>query len=211
MTQTEAAVALRVSDAAVAIGGRDLVRGLSFVAKRGDRVALLGRSGAGKTTLLRSLAGVLPLAGGSVEVVSPEATASRMFVPQEPMLLWTLTVAENIEVFLRAARVDADRQARLVGELIELFGLGLLRGKLAGEVSGGEQQRLAMARVVALQPTVLMVDEPTARQDPDNRQVVIHALTAAAADGVLVVATHDPELAAACDVVVRLDGPDGTP
>ena len=126
-------------------------------------------------------------------------------VPQEPVLLMALTVAENLEVFLRAARVSRADRALAIDAVVEPFALGALLPKLAMELSGGEQQRVALARVAALRPTVLVADEPTARQDHDTRALVISALVEAAADGVLVVATHDPDVIATCTTSVVVE------
>jgi ABC-type lipoprotein export system ATPase subunit len=196
-------VILGVDDVSIALDGRPLLEHVSFNAEAGDRIGIVGRSGSGKTTLLRVIAGVLPLTCGRLSL-SPEDSRVAL-VPQEPVLLAALTVAENLEVFLRAANVGRADRPPAVEAVVEQFALGDLLPKLAMELSGGEQQRVALARVAALRPAVLVADEPTARQDHDTRLLVISALVEAAADGVLVVATHDPDMIATCSTTIEVE------
>jgi putative ABC transport system ATP-binding protein len=145
----------------------------------------------------------MPIAHGSI---SHEARGQEriVFVPQQPVLFAALTVAENIEVFRQSAGF-ADGDLAAIDQLLESYGLTQLATKLGGEISGGEQQRTALARAVAVAPSLLLVDEPTARQDADHRDLVTSSLVDAAREGVLVVATHEPEVAAVCDRVVTID------
>jgi putative ABC transport system ATP-binding protein len=193
---------VRLEDVTLRVGDRVLVEGVTLEASSGDRVALTGRSGSGKTSLLRAVSGVVAPSGGRV-VVQP-SSAHVALVPQEPVLVAALTVEENLEVFLRAAGVAPEDVAARAAAVVDTFRLGKVADRLALELSGGEQQRLAIARVAALRPDVLLVDEPTARQDAESRAWVIAGLLEASRDGVLVMATHDPEVAAVCDHVVAV-------
>jgi ABC-type multidrug transport system ATPase subunit len=198
---------LRVSDLRVTVGGADLVSGVSLVVPDGGRLAVLGRSGAGKTSLLRAIAGHLPIAGGTVEHQPASGAQRVVFVPQEPTLFAALTVVENIAVFRRSAGLPSEETSTVTTQLLEGFELTQLAAKLCGEISGGEQQRVALARAAAVVPSLLLVDEPTARQDAGHRSFVTDALTRATAGSVLVIATHDPEVAAICHDVLTLDNP----
>jgi branched-chain amino acid transport system ATP-binding protein len=140
-----------------------IVRSFDLVATSGDVVAILGPNGAGKTTLLNTLAGLLPTQEGTVAVngvrvkkgrPAETAAAGLVLVPDDRALFTTLTVDEN----LRAAR--RRHATTTIDDVIELFpALGVRRKLTAGNLSGGEQQMLAMARALMQEPQVLLIDE----------------------------------------------------
>lgn len=158
----------------VAIEGLDcfygevqVLHGLNLVLNKGEVLCLLGRNGAGKTTTLKAIMGLVPAAAGSIRLEGCELTALAAhevpkagvaYVPQGRRLFAEMTVAENIEIGLMArGKGAATREA-----VLELF--PRLRERLrqrSGTLSGGEQQMLAMARALCLEPQVLLLDEPT--------------------------------------------------
>ena len=148
-------------------GEVQVLYGLDLALRRGEVLCLLGRNGAGKTTTLKAIMGLVPATGGSIRLEGRELTglpahevpkAGIAYVPQGRRLFAEMTVAENIEIGLMArGRGRAAREA-----VLDLF--PLLRERLrqrSGTLSGGEQQMLAMARALCLEPKVLLLDEPT--------------------------------------------------
>jgi urea transport system ATP-binding protein len=150
-------------------GGSHTLRGVSLSLKRGECLALLGRNGVGKTTLLKCLMGVLPVASGSIHFngqditrLSPHQRAAQgiAYVPQGRDIFARLTVEENILMGMAAKPASTAR--RIKGEIFELF--PVLKSMLArrgGDLSGGQQQQLAIARALVAEPSLIIFDEPT--------------------------------------------------
>ena len=189
-------------------GGRVILDGIDVRAAPGERLAITGPSGAGKSTLLAILAGLEAPDRGVVrlgeEVVRPGAgpVLRRRFgiVFQGYGLLSLLTAAENVELVLAARRMrPRDTRARAAG-MLAAVGLGARADHLVEELSGGEQQRVAVARALAADPEIVIADEPTAELDAENRERVLALLLGAADRGATVlVATHDPDVWDRCD------------
>jgi len=200
-------------------GSVTAVRSVDVVVEAGERVALLGPSGAGKTTLLYALAGFLPLAAGEVRMGGTTVSVPGRVVPPEdrPIAmvfqhygLWPhLDAVRTVAYPLRRAgtgRVEADRQAR---ELLSQMGIGHLAGRRPAELSGGEQQRVGLARALARRPAVYLLDEPTAHLDSELKADLQAELAQRVrADGAAAIhATHDVEEAlAVADRVVLMRG-----
>lgn len=168
----------------------------------GDRVALVGPSGSGKSTLLHLMAGLdLPTVGtvswpaiGSRDALRPGRVA---VIFQGPSLLPPLTVEENVALpLILGGMPDAGARTAAVIAL-DLLELADLRAKLPEEISGGQAQRVAVARALAGEPSLILADEPTGQLDRTNGAVVVDVLLAAAdhAGAALVVSTHDPTVA----------------
>jgi putative ABC transport system ATP-binding protein len=182
--------------------GRNILDGVDVRADGGQMLAVTGPSGSGKSTLLTALAGLLPLDGGTVE---RSGLVSHALILQGYGLLSTLTAAENVEVALQLQRVPRE-DIRLRSErALERVGVDNLINRLVEEVSGGQQQRIAVARGLVMEADLLLADEPTAELDAVTRDVVVAALRAEARRGaIVVVATHDPDVAAQCDGELHL-------
>ncbi len=150
-------------------GGSHTLRGVSLALKRGECLALLGRNGVGKTTLLKCLMGVLPIASGGIRLdgvdisrLAPHQRAARgiAYVPQGRDIFARLTVEENLLMGM-AARPAASAR-RIKGEIFELFPvLQTMLARRGGDLSGGQQQQLAIARALAAEPGLVILDEPT--------------------------------------------------
>jgi putative ABC transport system ATP-binding protein len=203
---------LVAEDVVVSGPERPLLDGVSLLARPGELVAVTGSSGSGKTTLLSVLGGLLPPSAGSVRYAgravgtrSGEPTAGTAYVLQTYGLVPTLTAEENITVALRARGVRVPEAVPRSLEALQRLGVDDLAARLVQELSGGQLQRVAVARALALRPEVLLADEPTSELDEVNRDLVVAELRAEADLGVVVVvATHDPEVADECDRVVHL-------
>jgi tungstate transport system ATP-binding protein len=159
----------------------------------GPPTVLIGPNGAGKTTLLRLVMGLVEPAGGEVtwggrRAVPPER---RAIVFQRPVMLRRTALA-NVEYALASAGVARSEWPARAEELFGMVGLTGLAGRPARRLSGGEQQKLALARALARDPQVLILDEPTASLDPAATKAIEDVIRAVAARGIKVVmATHD--------------------
>jgi ABC-type polar amino acid transport system ATPase subunit len=205
---------LAVSSLGVRRGGRAVVEDVTFEADRGDVVAIMGPSGAGKTTVARAIAGLEPLAAGTIRIDGLELTPGP--VPRGPELsalhervgmvfqfhhlFEHMTALQNVWLapvhVRREARADAERRARL---LLEQFGVADRADALPRDLSGGEAQRVAIARALAVNPPVLLMDEPTASLDPARRSELAEIVRRISSEGrTVVVATHDEDFVRAC-------------
>ena len=164
--QTEAAKpVLAVDHLAVGYGQSQVIPGLSFTAGENEIVAIMGRNGMGKTTLFKALMGILPARAGSIVLGGTALTGKEPFervadglayVPQGRMIFPKLTVEDNIRAGLRSRKEDVPE------ELYQFFPvLKDMRNRRGGNLSGGQQQQLAIARALASHPKVLLLDEPT--------------------------------------------------
>jgi putative ABC transport system ATP-binding protein len=201
--------------------GREIVhalRGADLTARTGELLCIRGRSGSGKTTLLNLLGGLDRPTSGRIVVDGREISAMReadlvglrrqtvAYIFQTFGLLPILSAAENVEVPLRLLRTPSRAREARVAELLELVGLGSRGGHRPHELSGGEQQRVAVARALANRPKVLLADEPTGQLDSETGRSIMGVLHAIAhAEGVTaVVATHDPMMLELADRVLEL-------
>jgi putative ABC transport system ATP-binding protein len=194
------------------------VRDVSLRIDRGQMIALRGRSGSGKTTFLSMVGALDRPTHGSVhvdglavsEVPESELIGFRRrnigFVFQAFGLLPILSAAENVEVPLRLVRAEPRERDRRVQELLELVGLGDRARHRPHELSGGEQQRVAVARALANRPSLLLADEPTGQLDSQTgRAVMVLLQHVIKSEGVTaIVATHDPLLIDLADRVIEL-------
>lgn len=188
-----APAALRLQDVAYRAGGTELLAGVTLSVAAGSCLALLGPNGAGKSLLLRLSQGLIPPTRGQVmlpERPGPGAAAAAL-VFQQPVML-RRSAAANIRHALAAVgapRQDRDRRAQ---QALNRVGLGSVARRPARRLSGGEQQRLALARAWAMQPRVLLLDEPTASLDPAGAKAIEATIQAVHREGTTVLlATHD--------------------
>jgi tungstate transport system ATP-binding protein len=159
----------------------------------GSPTVLIGPNGSGKTTLLRVAMGLAPPSDGRITWGSREQLPPlrRAIVFQRPVML-RRSCAANVRYALAAAGVPRDRRLRRTTELLRLVGLEGFEARPARRMSGGEQQRLALARALAREPDVLFLDEPTASLDPAATKTIEDIVQAVSSRGVKVVmATHD--------------------
>jgi tungstate transport system ATP-binding protein len=182
-----------LENVSVLAGEVPIVDRISVTLARGAPTVLIGPNGAGKTTLLRLAMGLIRPSSGRVtwdgrEDIPP---LRRAFVFQRPAML-RRSAAGNIRYALAAANVPHETRDARVSELLALVGLAGLADRPAKRLSGGEQQRLALARALAKDPDVLFLDEPTASLDPAATNAIEEMIRAISARGIKVVmATHD--------------------
>ena len=200
-------------------GARTVLDGLSLNVTAGEYVAVVGESGSGKSTLLNLIAGLdqpdagsVAIDGANLGVMNDEQrTLTRRaklgFVFQSFHILPHLTVAQNVELPLVLLGVARDARAERVAELLTAVGLGDRGASMPRELSGGELQRIALARALVHRPLLILADEPTGNLDPDTAQTVLRLLAreirSRGAGGVLV--THSESAAQSADRIVVLD------
>ncbi|MGU3475029.1 urea ABC transporter ATP-binding subunit UrtE [Methylobacterium sp. D48H] len=158
--------ALAVEDLHAAYGQSEVLHGLTFSVAPGEIVAVMGRNGMGKTTLMKTLMGLVPVRAGSIQVEGADVAGLKSharvarglaYVPQGRMIFSTMTVQENIETGLTVTGTRKVPQ-----DLYDMFPVLLeMKGRRGGNLSGGQQQQLAIARALASRPKVLLLDEPT--------------------------------------------------
>jgi tungstate transport system ATP-binding protein len=166
---------------------------VSLTISTGSPTVVIGPNGSGKTTLLRAAMGIIPLTSGDITWGGREIAAPtrRAIMFQRPVML-RRTAAANVRYALAAAGVPRAERHERTGELLKLVGLDGLGSRPAKRLSGGEQQRLALARALARDPIVLFLDEPTASLDPYATKAIEDIVRAVSAQGVKVVmSTHD--------------------
>ena len=189
MAEPVTGLPIELRKVAAAPGGVPVLAGIDLVVAAGGRTVLLGPNGAGKSTLLRVLHGLIPPSGGSIKW--GDATSrpfGQAMVFQRPVML-RRSAAENVRYALDLAGVrGADADAR-IDEALDEVGLRALADRPARGLSGGEQQKLAFARVWALRPEVLFLDEPTASLDPAAARSVEQIISDIHARGTTIVMT----------------------
>lgn len=200
-------------------GDVEVLRGVDLALESGAFVALTGPSGVGKTTLLhlaglldRPSAGEVSFEGRAVASMSDrEADAARAerigFVFQRYHLLPSRTVIENVRFRFRYGRLPAAEARRLADRAVEALGLRAVRDRPARLLSGGEMQRTAIARAIALPPRLLLADEPTGNVDPDTAALIVEVLQRLKAGGTaILMATHNPSVRGGADRVLACAG-----
>jgi ABC-type Fe3+/spermidine/putrescine transport system ATPase subunit len=189
---------LLVRGLSVTLASTTLLRDLGLVVRGGTLTAVVGPSGAGKTTLLRAIAGLVPASGtltldGRDLAGVPVHRRGIAVVFQEPRLFPDLDVADNVAFALRLARVPRAERRRRAAELLDEVGLAGMASRSVADLSGGEQQRVSLARALAARPSLLLLDEPLAAVDPMRRADLRRLIGAVIAgrDLTAVHVTHD--------------------
>jgi urea transport system ATP-binding protein len=180
---------LQVTDLHVAYGQSEIIRGVNFGVRAGETLALMGRNGMGKTTLLKALIGMLPVKRGSIRIGSGNQTtelaglrsyervkAGLGFVPQGRMIFSQLTVEKNILTGMGHAAGAADSAVVPAWVYAVFPALGEMRQRKGGNLSGGQQQQLAISRALVGNPKLLILDEPTEGIQPSIIKDIAHSL-----------------------------------
>jgi len=186
----------------------EALRGVDLEVRSGEMVAIVGPSGCGKTTLLNCLSGLDRFDGGRVVIDGADLTAmsdhdrtayrarNMGFVFQAFNLLPVLTTVENTEIPLLLQGIPARAARRRAEEMLETLGLAHRANHRPDQLSGGEQQRVAVARALVHKPAVVWADEPTGNLDTEVTQVIVELLVRMNKDGqTIVLVTHNPQVA----------------
>jgi thiamine transport system ATP-binding protein len=205
---------LVVSDVRVAFDDTVVLDGVTLRVADGELVALLGASGSGKSTLLRVIAGLVPPDAGTVTIDDADVTdipthrRSVGMVFQDEQLFPHLSVGDNVGYGMKMAGVPTDRRRQRVAELLDLVGLDGFDRRAVNGLSGGEAKRVALARSLAPEPKVLLLDEPLTGLDRELHDRLMDEVAAILrrVGTTSVWVTHDAdEAAAVSDRIVRID------
>lgn len=214
----ETRLAVATEALTVTYGEETAVEGATFSAELGEFVVLMGPSGSGKSTLLLAMAGLQTVTRGRVEVAgrdlwtmsSKERTRFRLLeiglVFQSADLVPELSLLDNVALPIEIAGSSRSRSVAMARASLEVLQIeDSTMNRSAGSVSGGQQQRAAIARALANRPPLVLADEPTGALDSATRNQVVSVLLEHARGGAaVIVATHDPEVASAADRVVNI-------
>jgi putative ABC transport system ATP-binding protein len=187
------------------------LRGLDLSMEEGEMVALIGPSGSGKTTLLNIIGGLDRASAGSVKVFGKELTR---LSPGELVeyrrnkvghVFQTMNLIPTLTAMV-ALSVPKERRGSRVKELVDVMGLGERMGHKPGELSGGEQQRVALAAALANDPPLVLADEPTGELDTANAKVVVDYLSRVNSEmgKTILMVTHDPTVSRVADRILRI-------
>ncbi|MEJ6024335.1 ABC transporter ATP-binding protein [Ramlibacter sp. PS4R-6] len=204
-------VLLKVSGVKVAYGGIQAVKGVDFEVREGELVSLIGSNGAGKTTTMKAITGSLPLAGGDIEYLGRSIKGrgpwelvkeGLAMVPEGRGIFTRMTIAENL---LMGAHIRSDKEG-IAADMDKVYGifprLKERREQLAGTLSGGEQQMLAMGRALMSRPKVLLMDEPSMGLSPIMVDKIFEVVRDVYAQGVTVLLVEQ-NAARALDIANR--------
>ena len=185
---------------------RSALRGVSLAVNAGEFLVLMGRNGSGKSTLLKQIVGLIKPGEGQVTVAGLDTRKAELddiiktvgYVPQHPgALLFGDTLAAELAFTRRGHAMPADPAADQA--LLDRLGLGALADRNPRDLSGGEQQRAALASILAANPQIILLDEPTRGLDYAQKRSLTDLLLGMKREGrTIIMATHDVELAAAC-------------
>lgn len=200
------------------INKTEALKGITIKVNKGEMVAIIGKSGSGKTTLLNILGGMDTATSG--KYVFGNTVVSNLkkdkldmfrrenvsFVFQNFALMNEYTVYENIELPLIAKKINKKERKKVIKEVLELMKISELSNKLPSKISGGQQQRCAIARAIASGNDLILADEPTGALDKVTGNMIIDYLAEINKEGkTLIIVTHDESIAARCDRIIRIE------
>jgi ABC-type Fe3+/spermidine/putrescine transport system ATPase subunit len=196
-----AGTSLTADQLIVGYDSEPVLKQVSLQVGPGEFIALLGASGCGKTTLLRAISGFVPVSGGSIRVADQDITALApekrdMAMVFQSYALWPhMTVAQNIGYGLKLRRHNRMQIRQRVQEMLTMLGLHDLGERKVTQLSGGQRQRVALGRALAVNPRILLLDEPLSNLDARIRQTVRHEIKALQSElGITTIhVTHDRE------------------
>lgn len=196
----------------------EILKGINFETKKGEFIAIMGRSGAGKSTFMYQLSLLDEPTSGEIYIDGQEThkmtekqkTLFRLeklgFVFQDYALLPELTAVENVALPLIMENVKSKKAIEIATEALKEVGLGERLNNLPSQMSGGEQQRVSISRAIAHRPDILFADEPTANLDRESSVTIMNIFQKLHKEGqTIVMVTHEEEYGKLADRIVRLD------
>ncbi len=196
----------------------EVLKGINFLAKSGEFVAIMGRSGAGKSTLLYQMSLLDEPTSGEIFIDGKdmmslgvgEKTSFRLswlgYVFQDYALLPEMTALENVALPLLMQDVPEKKAYEKAKEFLVKVGLGNRLNNLSSQLSGGEQQRVSIARAIAHNPKILFADEPTANLDNESSRIIMNILKDLNAEGqTIIMVTHEVEYSKFAQRIIHLD------
>lgn len=202
---------LTLNNVSFSYGKRLVLDSLDLEINEGNMTALMGPSGSGKSTLIGLLVDQLKPATGRIQYppqVKDNGTLRKQeiaWIMQTANVFTKRTARENITLPLVLRGIPKEQREKRADNALHMVNLKARSHDRAGQLSGGEKQRVAVARAIAMESALLIADEPTVALDKKNREALIAALRQSAASGAIVlIATHDPEVSDACDEIIQL-------
>jgi putative ABC transport system ATP-binding protein len=202
---------LRAVSLGVDVDGRPLFNDVNFTVAAGHMLVIIGASGSGKTTLAHTIAGIVEPDRGEVTFLgTPLSQLTTLgtrpaLVPQDFGLVSALTAAETVSLPLQVRALAKDEIRERAANSLRALGLEMCANRTVAELSGGQRQRVAIARALIMGADVIVMDEPTAELDPDNRALVLSLLEMELTRGAaLVVVSHETDVIARADHVYEL-------
>jgi putative ABC transport system ATP-binding protein len=197
----------------------EVLKGVDFHARHGDVTMVMGPSGSGKSTLIAALSGLLKPDQGKVNAMGEDLWSRRPgkidrfrlqhcgFIFQGFNLFPALTALQQVTTVLKYQGLSRGEARRIAVEALDEVGLKPRMNQRPSELSGGEKQRIAIARAIAKRPTLLFADEPTSALDGENGQIVIRLLRRAATEhnAAVICVTHDPRLESFADRIIHIE------
>jgi putative ABC transport system ATP-binding protein len=197
----------------------EVLKGVDFHARHGDVTMVMGPSGSGKSTLIAALSGLLKPDQGKVSAMGEDLWSRRSgkidrfrlqhcgFIFQGFNLFPALTALQQVTTVLKYQGLSRSEARRIAVDALDEVGLKPRMNQRPSELSGGEKQRIAIARAIAKRPTLLFADEPTSALDGENGQVVIRLLRRAATEhnAAVICVTHDPRLESFADRIIHIE------
>jgi putative ABC transport system ATP-binding protein len=203
---------IKLENVFVKKGNKNILDGCNFNFEKGKSYALVGESGAGKSTLLNIIAGFEDVSQGSIYIEDKllkkkvdfyRYTLGYLF--QNFALLENQTISQNLDLALKFKKKNKKDNMNLKKEVLKKVGLDLDIKRIVSSLSGGEQQRVALARLILKDPKIILADEPTGSLDTKNGKIVIDLLLKLLYENkTMIVVTHDLELAKRFDVIVNI-------
>jgi ABC-type lipoprotein export system ATPase subunit len=203
--------ALRAASIGVDVGGRTLFDDVNIAVTSGQFLVITGASGSGKTTLAHALAGIIEPDRGTVTFSGTPLDQLTSWsdrpalVPQDFGLVSALTAAETVSVPLQVRSLDRLEIRERAATQLRALGLEMCANRTVSELSGGQRQRVAIARALVMGADVIIMDEPTAELDPDNRALVLSLIEDELVRGAtIVVVSHETDVIARADFVYEI-------